>query len=88
VPVAALADPGGVIAREGLGVTAASPCRLLEAVRALLEDGAAWRAASANCTRYMAREYGEARVLRAYLAAFDEALRGRLPAAPARILHA
>lgn len=88
VPVAALADPGGIIAREGLGVVAASPCRLLEAVRALLEDGAAWRAASANCTRYMEREYGEARVLRAYLAAFDEALHGGLPVAPAQILHA
>lgn len=83
VPVAALADPGGVIAREGLGVVAGSPCGLLEAVRALLEDEVALGAASARCARYMAREYGEARVLRAYLAAFDDALRGSVPAAGA-----
>jgi glycosyltransferase involved in cell wall biosynthesis len=90
VPVAALADPGGVIAREGLGVIADSPCRLLEAVPALLEDAGAWRAASVNCTRYMEREYGEARVLRAYLAAFGEALGGGVPAAgaPGAVAHA
>jgi glycosyltransferase involved in cell wall biosynthesis len=87
VPVAALADPEGVIAREGLGVVAASPCRLLEKVQALLDDEGAWRAASARCTHFMAREYGEARVLRPYLAAFDEALRG-LPAAPGAVAHA
>jgi len=75
-PVAALADPGGVIAREGLGVVAAAPCALVDAARALLEDEAAWRAASARCTRFMAREYGEARVLRDYLAAFEDALGG------------
>lgn len=76
VPVAALADPGGVVAREGLGVVADSPTRLLDAVRALLEDEAAWRAASARCRRYMARAYSEARMLRAYVAAFESAGRG------------
>ena len=35
VPVAALSDPGGVIAGKGLGVVAASPTRLFDAVRAL-----------------------------------------------------
>jgi hypothetical protein len=70
-----------------LGVVAASPCRLLEKVQALLDDEGAWRAASARCTHFMAREYGEARVLRPYLAAFDEALRG-LPAAPGAVAHA
>jgi hypothetical protein len=38
----------------------------------------------------MEREYGEARVLRAYLAAFDEALGGGVPAAgaPGAVAHA
>jgi hypothetical protein len=87
VPVAALADPGGVIAREGLGVVAPSPCRLLETIQAFLEDDGAWCAASAECSRYAAREYGDARVLRAYLSAFDEALRGA-PAAPGAVAPA
>jgi hypothetical protein len=68
-------------------VVAASPCRLLEKIQAFLEDEGAWRAASTECTRYIAREYGEARVLRAYLSAFDEALRGA-PAAPGAVAPA
>lgn len=64
MPVAAFTDPGGVIAREGLGVAAGSRRSLFDAVRRLLEDEAAWRVASARCTRFVAREYGEAKVLR------------------------
>lgn len=79
VPVAALSDPGGVIAGKGLGVVAASPIQLFDAVRALLEDEARWRDMSARCRRYMARAHSEARVLRAYLAAFESARRQRMP---------
>ena len=84
VPVAALADPGGLIAREGLGVTADTPWKLLDAVRALLEDEAAWRAASARCARFMTRHHGEPRTLRAYLEAFEAAQRPLSPLAPRR----
>jgi glycosyltransferase involved in cell wall biosynthesis len=55
VPVAALSDPDGRVAREGLGVVADSPVRLLEAVGALLEDPAVLQAAGERCRRYMAR---------------------------------
>jgi glycosyltransferase involved in cell wall biosynthesis len=79
VPVAALSDPGGVVAAKGLGVVAASPIRLFDAVRALLEDEAGWQVLSARCRRYMARARSEARVLRAYLAAFESAQRRGMP---------
>jgi glycosyltransferase involved in cell wall biosynthesis len=79
VPVATLIDPDGVIAREGLGSAAKSPARLECAVRDLLADPAAWRQASERCRAYIAREYGEARVLAPYLETFDAALR-RSPA--------
>jgi glycosyltransferase involved in cell wall biosynthesis len=77
VPVATLIDPDRVIEREGLGVAANSPAGLEGALRGLLEDEDAWRAAGERCRAYMARAHGEERVLRDYLAAFDEALRGR-----------
>jgi glycosyltransferase involved in cell wall biosynthesis len=77
VPVVTLIDPDRVIEREGLGVAARSSARLEGAVRDLLADPTAWRATSERCRAYMAREHGEERVLRDYLAAFDEALRGR-----------
>jgi glycosyltransferase involved in cell wall biosynthesis len=80
VPVIALLDPDGVIAREGLGVAARSPCRLLEATQALLADRAAWAAASARCAAYMAREFGEDKVLRPYLETFEEVLNRDAPA--------
>jgi glycosyltransferase involved in cell wall biosynthesis len=55
VPVAALSDPDGLVAREGLGVVADSPVRLLETVGALIEDPAVLQAAGERCRRYMAR---------------------------------
>jgi glycosyltransferase involved in cell wall biosynthesis len=76
VPVVTLIDPDRVIEREGLGATAAAPAELVGAARRLLADAAARREASARCRAYMAREYGEDRVLAAYLDAFAEAMRG------------
>lgn len=75
VPVVTLLDPDRVIGREGLGVAAKSPARLEGAVRDLLQDEAAWRAASERCRAYMAREHGAERVLAPYLEAFAEVLR-------------
>ena len=75
VPVVTLIDPDGVIAREGLGIAAQSPDALGDAARRLLEDAAAWREASERCRAYMAREYGEERVLAGYLETFDQVAR-------------
>ncbi len=75
VPVVTLIDPDRVIEREGLGVAAPSPADLVGAARGLLEDAAARREASKRCRAYMAREYGEDKVLAAYLDAFAEVMR-------------
>ncbi|MGH8749556.1 MAG: glycosyltransferase family 4 protein [Burkholderiales bacterium] len=86
VPVVTLIDPDGVIAREGLGVHLRHPAQFSGAIERLLADTAAWQAASDRCRAFMAREYGEQRVLPAYLDTFERVLR---PAASqARTLHA
>lgn len=76
VPVVTLIDPDRVIEREGLGFAALSPTDLGDATHRLLQDAAAWRAASERCRAYMAHEYGEDRVLAAYLEAFTAVVRG------------
>jgi glycosyltransferase involved in cell wall biosynthesis len=75
VPVVTLIDPDGVIEREGLGVAAKSPAQIPDAVRALLKNAAAWKAASDRCRAFMAREYGEDKVLAAYLDTFENVAR-------------
>jgi glycosyltransferase involved in cell wall biosynthesis len=75
VPVVALIDPDGVIEREGLGVAAGSAAEMLDAIRRLLGDPAAWQAASDRCRAFTAREYGEDKVLATYLDTFDRVLR-------------
>jgi glycosyltransferase involved in cell wall biosynthesis len=72
VPVVALLDPDGIIAREGLGVAVSSPGDFTRAVRSLLDDPVAWQAASERCLAYMAREHGEERILSVYLDTFNE----------------
>ncbi len=84
VPVVTLIDPDAVIEREGLGVAAKSPARIAEAVGHLLGDAAAWRLASDRCRAFMAREYGEEKVLAPYLTAFEQ-LADDSGAAPAMI---
>ncbi|HUF81711.1 MAG TPA: glycosyltransferase family 4 protein [Burkholderiales bacterium] len=71
VPVVTLIDPDGVIEREGLGIAVASPGNIADAVRHLLSDPAAWRAASERCRAFMAREYGEDRIISAYIDTFE-----------------
>jgi glycosyltransferase involved in cell wall biosynthesis len=70
VPVVTFIDPDGVIRREGLGLAVSSPGDLAQAVRGLVHNRCAWQAASERCVAYMAREYGEDKVLPAYLDAF------------------
>ncbi|MGH8707868.1 MAG: glycosyltransferase family 4 protein [Burkholderiales bacterium] len=75
VPVVTLIDPDRVIEREELGIAAAGPAQIADAVHRLLDDPRAWRAASDRCRGFMAREYGEDRILAAYLEAFGEVMR-------------
>jgi len=75
VPVVTLIDPDRVIEREGLGLVAGTPEQLHDAIRRLLGDAAAWKMASDRCRDYMAREYGEDKVLAAYLHTFQRVLR-------------
>jgi glycosyltransferase involved in cell wall biosynthesis len=86
VPVVTLLDPDAVIEREGLGVAVKSPARIAVAVAQLLGDTAAWSAASARCRAFMAREFGEEKVLAPYLAAFEQVMgeRGEASAIAAR----
>ena len=75
VPVVTLIDPDRVIEREGLGIAARHPAQILDAVRSLLGDPAVWNAASDRCRMFMAREYGEEKVLAAYFDTFAEVMR-------------
>ena len=75
VPVVTLIDPDRVIEREGLGVTASSPAQIADIVRNLLENPVAWQAVSERCKRFMAREFGEDRILAPYLETFENIMR-------------
>jgi len=78
VPVVSYLDPGGVIARNGLGATVGSPLGMHAAVRRLLGDRSALAAAGARCRAFMEREFAEDRILAPYLAAFEELIRSRI----------
>jgi len=75
VPVVTLIDPDGLIQREGLGVAVSSPAQMCDAIRRLLGDPAAWKAASDRCGAFVARERGEDRVLAPYLETFEDVMR-------------
>ena len=75
VPVVTLIDPDSVIEREGLGVASRSAAHIPSAISHLLSNPAAWRAASDRCRAFMAREYGEDKVLAAYLDTFQQIMR-------------
>jgi len=75
VPVVTLLDPDRVIEKEGLGIAARYPAQIADAVDYLLGDPAARKAASDRCRAFMAREYGEDRILAAYLDTFAEVMR-------------
>jgi glycosyltransferase involved in cell wall biosynthesis len=76
VPVITLIDPDGVIEREGLGIAARAPAQIADAVRSLLHDTAAWRAASERCRAYMDREYAEDKLLEPYVDTFERIVQG------------
>ena len=74
VPVVTLIDPDGVIEREGLGVAARSAEQITHAIRQLLSNTEEWKAASDRCRAFMAREYGEDKVLASYLDTFERVM--------------
>jgi len=75
-PVVTLIDPDRVIEREGLGVAARSQAEIADAVRRLLNDSAAWTAASKRCRAYVEREFGDEKILSTYVETFERVLRG------------
>lgn len=75
VPVVTLIDPDGVIEREGLGIAPKSAAGIPDAIGRLLHDPVAWKAASDRCRAFMAREYGEDKVLAPYFGTFERAMR-------------
>jgi glycosyltransferase involved in cell wall biosynthesis len=82
VPVVSFRDPDGVIGRHGLGAAVASPLRMWESIRALLQDAGELAAAGARCRAYVARGYDEEQILAPYLKAFEELTRDHLRRPP------
>ena len=75
VPVVTYLDSDGVIRREELGVVVDTPESMRDAVKSLLEDPGHLKEMSARCRAFMAREYGEERILSVYLNTFAEVAR-------------
>jgi hypothetical protein len=75
VPVVTLIDPDRVIERQGLGAAAGAPQQLAGSIGTLLHSRSDWQAASDRCRQYMAREFGEDRVLPVYLDTFGKLVR-------------
>jgi glycosyltransferase involved in cell wall biosynthesis len=73
-PVVAFFDPDSLIARERLGAAVRSLDQMAAAVKDLIENGTTWSDASTRCKTYMAKMYGEERILTPYLAMFQGAL--------------
>jgi glycosyltransferase involved in cell wall biosynthesis len=83
VPVVTLIDPDRVVEREGLGIAARSAAGIPNAIIHLLRDSVAWKAASDRCRAYVAREFGEDRVLAVYLDTFERVARTDTPSTKA-----
>lgn len=73
VPVVAFFDPDGLIKREGLGRAASSLDEMAESIKRYLADSEALETVGARCRAYMAKEYGEDRVLAPYFEVFESA---------------
>ena len=69
-PVIAFFDPDGIIEREGLGVAVETIEEMIEVVKLYVTDAKIWKSASERCKSYMAREYGEDKILAPYITAF------------------
>jgi glycosyltransferase involved in cell wall biosynthesis len=70
-PIVAFFDPDHLITREGLGRAVSSMEEMKIAVRELTADAELWRAASARCKAFMARQFNESRILETYVDVID-----------------
>lgn len=70
-PVVAFFDPDGLIAEHGLGIAVRSREEMIDAVRVLSGDEAAWNAARARCLAFAERRFSEDVVLQQYLKVLD-----------------
>ncbi|MCP3471632.1 glycosyltransferase family 4 protein [Bradyrhizobium sp. CCGUVB1N3] len=77
VPVISFFDPGGLISREGLGVSLRSIDEMACAAEHLIADETEWRKVSMRCRNYMDRVHGDHVVLKPYVTAIEEAVRRR-----------
>lgn len=69
-PVVAFFDPDAVIRSENLGRAVSSLDEMASAVTELVNNDSAWSDASERCKAYMARVYGESRIISPYLEMF------------------
>lgn len=70
-PVIAFFDPDNVIKREGLGCAVRNLQEMRDAVVELCSNGDLWRATSGRCKAFMAREFGQEKILAPYVEVFD-----------------
>jgi glycosyltransferase involved in cell wall biosynthesis len=77
IPVISFFDPGGLISREGLGVSLRSIDEMARVAEQLIADETEWRKVSVRCRSYMDRMHGDHVVLKPYVAAIEEAVRRR-----------
>jgi glycosyltransferase involved in cell wall biosynthesis len=78
-PVVAFLDPDELIASHGLGAAVATQGEMLEALRLLSADQAAWSAASARACEFMDSRFSETSMVEPYLEAFADL---QVPGAP------
>lgn len=71
-PSVAFFDPDGVIAKQALGTAAPDLAHMVAAVQRLASDPDDWNQTSARCRAYMARAYGEDRIMAPYIATFEK----------------
>ncbi len=72
-PVVSFFDPDHLLERERLGQVVDSLDAMAQAVDTLHRDRLQWIAASDRCADYMARVFGEDRIIAPYLSVFTEA---------------
>jgi glycosyltransferase involved in cell wall biosynthesis len=70
-PVVTFLDPAQLVAKHGMGHAAKALHDMRDFTAAFATDSAIWSPASASCRAFMAREFDETVVMRAYLDALD-----------------
>lgn len=71
IPVATMFDPDAMVAREGLGASCSTVPEMISAVRTLLTSPAEHARYSDTALRFMARDFGDSKVVGGYLDALS-----------------